>query len=266
MKTIDFLGYSVYAGERILESLANKKTIVNTINPHSYCVAEKDSFYCQALHRSDFLLPDGIGIIMAIWILSGIRVKLYTGSDLHVMLLQRMNETHGKVFYMGSVPGTLEKIRDRIKLEFPNIRLETYSPPYTPVFTDKTNELILAAINDFQPDVLFIGMTAPKQEKWVRAHEHLIDARLIASVGAVFDFYAGTIKRPGKFWRRLRLEWLVRLICEPKRLWRRSFISTPLFLKDILLTKMGLANHDKNAILQEEIHSAARNSVNRING
>lgn len=266
MKTIDFLGYSVYAGERILESLADKekKTIVNTINPHSYCEAGKDSFYQQALVDSDFLLPDGVGIIMAIWILTRSRVKLFTGSDLHILLLKKMNKTSGKVFYMGSTHDTLQKIRNRIKREYPNVLVETYSPPFKPVFTDKTNALIMSAINDFKPDVLFIGMTAPKQEKWVRQHKNMIDANLIASVGAVFDFYAGTIQRPGKFWLWLHLEWLVRLIGEPKRLWRRSFVSTPLFLKDILLTKIGLLKHAKKKTTLEFKQSEIMKSMSRL--
>jgi len=266
MKTVDFLGYSLYAGDRILDSLANKnkQTIVNTINPHSYCEAEKDLFYRQALVDSDFLLPDGVGIIMAIWILTRSQVKLFTGSDLHIQLLKKMNKASGKVFYMGSTPDTLQKIQKRINREYPNILVETYSPPFKPIFSDKTNALILNAVNDFQPDVLFIGMTAPKQEKWVSKHKHEIDANLIASVGAVFDFYAGTVPRPGKFWLWLHLEWLVRLISEPKRLWRRSFISTPLFLKDILLTKIGLLKHAKKKTTLEFKQLEIRRNMSRL--
>jgi N-acetylglucosaminyldiphosphoundecaprenol N-acetyl-beta-D-mannosaminyltransferase len=93
---------------------------------------------------------------------------------------------------------------------------------------------MIAAINAFKPDILFVGMTAPKQEKWVYAHKAQIDARIICSIGAVFDFYAGTVKRPSAFWINLGLEWLPRLLKEPRRLARRNFISTPAFLWDVV--------------------------------
>ena len=82
-------------------------------------------------------------------------------------------------------------------------------------------------------------MTAPKQEKWVYRNKDSISADVIASIGAVFDFYAGTVIRSGPIWIKLGLEWLPRLLKEPKRLWKRNFISTPVFLWDILKEKLG---------------------------
>ena len=103
-----------------------------------------------------------------------------------------------------------------------------------------TTTSIMAEINAFKPDILYVGITAPKQEKWVFKHKDRIDAHLIASIGAVFDFYAGTVPRPEKFWLWMNLEWFIRLLREPRRLWRRSFISGPSFFKDIFLAKIGL--------------------------
>ena len=80
-------------------------------------------------------------------------------------------------------------------------------------------------------------MTAPKQEKWVYENQNQINANVITSIGAVFDFYAGTVKRSGAIWIKLGLEWLPRLLRDPKRLWKRNFISTPLFLWDVLKAK-----------------------------
>ena len=97
---------------------------------------------------------------------------------------------------------------------------------------------MVEAVNNFKPQILFVGMTAPKQEKWVYTHKSQLDAKIICSIGAVFDFYAGTVKRPGKFWIQLGLEWFPRLLREPKRLWRRNFVSTPLFLWDVCLEKI----------------------------
>lgn len=221
-----------------MQDFQRNKTVINTINPHSYCEAKKDVFYNQALHQSDILLPDGIGIVWAIKTLNGKKITRIAGYDLHECILEKINKESGKVFYMGSTLKTLLKIQKRIKIEYPNITSNSYSPPFKSSFTEEENAQILAAINIFEPDVLFVGMTAPKQEKWVHQHKQQINAKVIASIGAVFDFYAGSIKRPGRFWIALGLEWFPRFLREPKRLWRRNFISTPLFVKDVLTAKL----------------------------
>lgn len=238
MKTIECLGYSVYSENILPSSMSKEKIVINTINPHCYCEAKKDSLYKRALKNSDILIPDGIGIVWAIKTLRHQKIKRFSGSDLHLSLLKKLNEVGGKVFYMGSSDSTLKMIYEKIKKEYPNISVGSYSPPYKPVFTDKENIQIIDSINEFNPDVLFVGMTAPKQEKWVYEHKDHINANVIASVGAVFDFYAGTIKRPGTFWINLGLEWLPRLVREPKRLWQRNLISTPKFVWDVFVVKM----------------------------
>lgn len=96
---------------------------------------------------------------------------------------------------------------------------------------------MIAAVNAFQPDVLFVGMTAPKQEKWSYKHKPQLDAKIICSIGAVFDFYAGTVARPSPFWIKMRLEWFIRLIKEPKRMWKRYLYYGPIFIKLILQQK-----------------------------
>jgi N-acetylglucosaminyldiphosphoundecaprenol N-acetyl-beta-D-mannosaminyltransferase len=102
---------------------------------------------------------------------------------------------------------------------------------------------MINAVNKFSPDVLFVGMTAPKQEKWVYENRHRIKTPVICSIGAVFDFYAGTVKRPGKFWISIGLEWLPRLLREPRRLWRRTLISTPLFIWIVIIEKIRKGLH-----------------------
>lgn len=243
MKTINFFDYYIYNSGSLNVSYSDIKTVINTINPHSYCEAKKDEFYSQALHQSDILLPDGIGIVWAIKTLKGKKIKRVAGADLHMNLLEKINETKGKVFYMGSSENTLLKIQERLKIEYPNIIIGSYSPPYKNVFTKEENAHIITAINTFKPDVLFVGMTAPKQEKWVYQHKDQIEAKVIASIGAVFDFYAGTVKRPGKFWIVLGMEWFPRFLREPKRLWRRNFISTPVFVKDVIAAKLMKKNN-----------------------
>lgn len=91
----------------------------------------------------------------------------------------------------------------------------------------------------FHPKFLFIGMTAPKQEKWAYANKEFLEAPIICSIGAVFDFYAGTVKRPGKAWINWGLEWLVRFAKEPRRMWVRYGYYGPVFFKDLCLELLG---------------------------
>ncbi|MBU3010516.1 WecB/TagA/CpsF family glycosyltransferase [Polaribacter vadi] len=208
----------------------NKKTIINTINPHSYCVSKTDLYFQKALLNSDILLPDGSGIVLAAKFLRKKNIKKIAGADIHQYLLEDANKYKKSVFYLGAAPRTLQLIQARIAKEYPNIKVNSYSPPYKPEFSKLDTNKMIEEVNRFNPDVLFVGMTAPKQEKWVTINKDNLNATITVSIGAVFDFYAGTVKRSSSFWVNLGLEWLPRLLREPKRLWRRNFVSTPMFL------------------------------------
>lgn len=215
----------------------NKKTIINTINPHSYCVSKSDISFQKALLNSDILLPDGSGIVIAAKFLRNKKIVKIAGADIHRHLLEDANKNHKKVFYLGAAPNTLKLIKERISKEYPNINMGSYSPPYKPEFSNEDSQKMINEVNGFNPDILFVGMTAPKQEKWVASNKENLNATITVSIGAVFDFYAGTVERSGAFWINIGLEWLPRLLKEPKRLWRRNFVSTPLFLWYLLKAK-----------------------------
>ncbi|UZD23053.1 WecB/TagA/CpsF family glycosyltransferase [Algoriphagus halophytocola] len=217
--------------------IEGKKCVINTINPHSYCIAEEDPEFKEALITSDILIPDGVGIVLASRLLYGIKIPKVAGYDLHLHYLDLLNQTRAKVFYLGSTDSTLEKIRKRLIKEYPFIQFYSYSPPFKPVLDDQDNSRIHQIINEVKPKVLFVGMTAPKQEKWVYQNKDILDVNIICSIGAVFDFYSGNIKRPSKFWIDLGLEWLPRLLHEPRRLWKRTFISSPKFLLYLISSK-----------------------------
>jgi N-acetylglucosaminyldiphosphoundecaprenol N-acetyl-beta-D-mannosaminyltransferase len=104
-----------------------------------------------------------------------------------------------------------------------------WSPPFKPVFDEQDNEDMVRRVNDSGADVLWVGLTAPKQEKWVHENRHRLRVVFAGPIGAAFDFYAGNIRRAGPTLQKLGLEWLPRLVQEPKRLWRRSFVSAPSF-------------------------------------
>lgn len=236
------MGYSVFAGSR--EFFAGGVTgVVNTINPHSYVLARRDSLFKDALKASDLLIPDGVGIKMAARVLDGREIERITGSDLHEIILGSLDRKNGSCFYLGSSPETLKKIEERLRRESPNVRMGYCSPPFRDEFSESESKEMIDAVNGFAPDVLFVGMTAPKQEKWVHKHRERLNVPLICSIGAVFDFYSGRVKRSGDLWIKMGLEWLPRLLREPGRLWKRNFVSTPLFLWYVTAEKFRRGNN-----------------------
>lgn len=226
--TLNFLEYKLEAQFPIWNS--EDKLVVNTLNPHSYCVAKKDAFFREALQNSDILIPDGIGIVYATKLLYKTSIQRIAGADMHQHLLEEAQKNKLKVFYLGSSDSTLEKIEKRIKKDYSSIKVGSFSPPFKPEFSDIENDKMIQVINQFSPDILFVGMTAPKQEKWVFANKDKIKANIIVSIGAVFDFYAGTINRAPNWVIKIGFEWLYRLIKEPRRMWRRYLINNSKFI------------------------------------
>jgi len=225
-----------------LESIDfSKNKIINTINPHSYCIAKQDMQFKQALLSSDILLPDGIGIVWAENFLNANSIKKIAGYDLFLFLMNKINKEYGSVFFLGASEETLEKIKSKSSQEYPNITFGSYSPPYKVAFSNKDSKIMYDKVNVFNPDVLFVGMTAPKQEKWVHEFKNHLEAKNICAIGAVFDFYAGNVNRAPEFMVRLGLEWFHRSM-KSIRLFKRNVISNPKFILHILRLKL-LKNH-----------------------
>lgn len=228
---------SLLTSRRELSSLPDGKLLINTINAHSYNTALKDSLFAEALTKGDVLIPDGASVVIACrWLKAKSQpVERIAGWDLFVHEMDRLNRKGGTCFFMGSSEKVLELIRKRAAVDYPNIKVETYSPPYKPEFSEEDNKGIIEAINKANPDLLWIGMTAPKQEKWTYTHWKELDIHChVGTIGAVFDFFAGTVERAPLWWQEHGLEWLYRLLKEPKRMWRRYIIGNTLFLKNVV--------------------------------
>jgi N-acetylglucosaminyldiphosphoundecaprenol N-acetyl-beta-D-mannosaminyltransferase len=221
-----------------LANIPETKQIIATLNSHSFIIAQEDKLFARAILNSDIILPDGISIVYAIRFLTGRVLKKIAGSDLFVYGMNRLNRKGGSCFFLGSSELTLDRIRLRASIEYQNVRISSYSPPYKPFLTLADNEFIIQEINSFQPDVLFVGMTVPKQEKWVYENHAVINAEHICSIGAVFDFYAGTKARAPKWMINSGLEWFHRLMMEPRRLWNRYLIGNAKFVKLIFMEKI----------------------------
>lgn len=249
-----------------LHELPEDLQLITTINAHSYNVAQKDAEFARALLGSDVLIQDGAAIVKAVKWLRGEKIERIAGWDLFVWEMERLQQQAvsdkqkvAKAFFLGSTEAVLAKIKARAAVEYPNVEVYTYSPPYKPEFSDEDNAAMLELINTVKPDVLFVGMTAPKQEKWayklvnpqplkgsfisekeqryspsrVRGNMH------VCCIGAVFDFYAGTVERAPLWWQRNSLEWLFRLIKEPRRMWRRYLVGNVKFAGYLMRELLG---------------------------
>ena len=230
---------NIVESKKDLQIIPQGKILINTINAHSYNSAIKDGLFAEALIKGDYLIPDGASIVKACrWIKAKSRPKeRIAGWDLFEFEMRRLNENQNenenkkRVMFMGSSEKVLELIRKKAAEVYPNIEVVTYSPPYKLEFTDEDNRGIIEAINAADPDLLWIGMTAPKQEKWTYSHWNELNIHChVGTIGAVFDFFAGTVERAPIWWQEHGLEWLYRLLKEPKRMWRRYIIGNTLFL------------------------------------
>lgn len=152
---------SLLTSRRELSSLPDGKLLINTINAHSYNTALKDSLFAEALTKGDALIPDGASVVMACrWLKAKSQpTERIAGWDLFVHEMDRLNRKGGTCFFMGSSEKVLELIRKRAAVDYPNIKVETYSPPYKPEFSEEDNKGIIEAINKANPDLLWIGMT-----------------------------------------------------------------------------------------------------------
>ena len=164
--------------------------------------------------------------------------RLYEPSAKLKIQNSKFRERPLTVMFMGSSQKVLDLIVKRAAEVYPHLKIVTYSPPYKPEFSEEDNKAIVEAINAVDPDLLWIGMTAPKQEKWTYSHWNELNIHChVGTIGAVFDFFAGTVERAPIWWQRHGLEWLYRLLKEPKRMWRRYIIGNALFLWNMLKEK-----------------------------
>ena len=238
LKTLTILG-----SKAELASLPEGKLLINTVNAHSFNTAKKDQLFADALTNGDVLIPDGVSIVKACkWIKAKSQPKeRIAGWDLFSFEMEKLereseelrtkSEESKIVMFMGSSQKVLDLIVKRAAVDYPHLKVVTYSPPYKPEFSDEDNKAIIDAINAASPDLLWIGMTAPKQEKWTYSHWNELNIHChVGTIGAVFDFFAGTVERAPIWWQEHGLEWLYRLIKEPKRMWRRYIIGNTLFL------------------------------------
>ena len=186
-----FYNYTLYNGslaylvKRIENSCKLKKNnpaIINFINPHSYIVSLRDYNFYKSLLNNNLNLIDGIGIYLYLKLFKKLKiVNRITGYD----LFEKLIEKNLKFFFLGGDYKTSRLIKNKLK----KFRVQTYSPSFSENISDNENKIIVKKINKFKPDILFVGMTAPKQEKWSYNNRHKLYCNYIINIGAVFDYF-----------------------------------------------------------------------------
>ena len=195
----------------------------------------------QRVHNAAGLVtPDGMPLV---WLarLHGLEhVERVYGPDLMLALCHRSISKGYRHFLYGGAEGVPDRLANRLKRRYPGLRIVgSYSPPFRSL-TDEEDEQIVQAINEANPDVVWIGLSTPKQERWMAEHIGRLTAPVLVGVGAAFDFHSGLKRQAPRWMQRSGLEWLFRLANEPRRLWRRYLVNNPLFTLLVLQQALNL--------------------------
>ena len=208
-------------GRELLEE--DKFHYVVTPNPEFLLAAEKDPEFCRVLNEADLVLPDGIGVVYSAKILGTPLKGRVPGIEFAQDMLACLNEKKGRLFLLGAKPGVAEEAGARILDQYPDIVLCGTQDGY---FRDE--ETVLLKVAAARPDLLFVCLGAPKQEKWMARNGAATGAHLLCGLGGSLDVFAGVVERAPKFWSDHGLEWFYRLCKEPRRIGR--MMKLPLFL------------------------------------
>lgn len=221
----------------LLERLVEERrfTRVGFLNAHNANIACENRAFAEALDEF-LLLPDGVGVDMAAKLLTGEKFPdNLNGTDFIPGFLRQATRPL-TVGLIGARPENAVEARERFEVLAPQHRFVLVSDGY---FDAASESLILQTIRELRPDVLLVAMGVPRQELWIMRHITAAHCTLPIAVGALFDFMSGAVPRAPQWMRRLRLEWIFRLVLEPGRLWRRYVFGNPVFLARVVREKFG---------------------------
>lgn len=210
---------------------------------HGVMESQRDEELRRIHNRAGLVTPDGMPLV---WVsrLTGHRaVRRVYGPHLMLATCARSLEKGHRHYLYGGAEGVPERLAERLRARFPGLQIVgSYSPPFRPLTPEEDTEVI-ERINAARPDIIWVGLSTPKQERWMAAHRAGLEAPVLIGVGAAFDFHAG-LKRQAPAWvQRTGLEWMFRLATEPRRLWKRYLRNNPLFVYSIILQAMGIRRY-----------------------
>jgi len=219
--------------------------------PHYVCVtgvhgvmeSQRDRQLRRIHNQAGLVTPDGMPLVWLSWLKGHRHVDRVYGPDLMLAFCERSVTRGYRHFFYGGAEGVPEQLAANLRRRFPGLKVVgIYSPPFRPL-TPEEDEQVVQMINQAAPDIVWVGLSTPKQERWMAAHVGRVKAPVLIGVGAAFDFLAGRKRQAPRWMQRSGLEWLFRLLTEPRRLWKRYLINNPLFVLLVLVQAMGLRRY-----------------------
>jgi len=211
---------------------------ISVTGMHGVMEAQQNAEFKRILNSSDLVVPDGMSLVwVGRWRGFDLRRRVY-GPELMQTFLRQTGPRYRHFFY-GGAPGVAARLAEVVGRDFGARVVGTYCPPFRPLTADEDRE-IEAMVAAAQPDVLWVGLSTPKQERWMHDHRERLPVPVMVGVGAGFDFTAGTARQAPSWMRERGLEWFFRLVTEPRRLWRRYLVLGSRFVWNISLQLFGL--------------------------
>jgi len=209
---------------------------------HGISETQSDPSFKQILNSADLVVADGMPLVwLGRWHGNAMRRRVY-GPELMETFCRKTGPLYQHYFYGGG-PGVADRLADILKRRYGVRTVGTYSPPFRPL-TEEENVEEDRRIRAVAPDVVWVGLSTPKQERWMYEHRPRLPVPLMAGVGAAFDFIAGTVKQAPAWMHENGLEWFFRLVQEPRRLWRRYLVIGSKFVWNVSLELLGLRKFD----------------------
>ena len=228
------------ATDKIFEMLKEPHShAVYTPNSEIVYAAYKNKEFCEILNSADMLTPDGIGIVYASKILKKPLKERAGGYDIACRVIERIAESGEKLYLFGGKPGVAEAAEEKLKEKYPFINIVGTHDGY---FAPEEEKAIIDGINEKSPDILFVCLGAPLQEKWIFKNRERLSCRVMMGIGGSLDVFAGVTERAPVGWQKSGFEWLYRLIKEPKRFWR--MLALPKFAITVLFKGQKYINAD----------------------
>lgn len=219
------------ATDRICEMLRKSGNhAVFTPNSEIIYAAYKDSRFCELLNSADMLTADGIGVVYASKILGNPVLERAGGYDIACRVIDKISESGDRLYLFGGKPNVAEKAAENLKSKYPFINICGTKNGY---FSPEESDSIISDINESGADIVFVCLGSPLQEKWIFENRNKLSCHVMMGIGGSLDVFAGVAERAPKIWQNLGLEWLYRLIKEPKRFWR--MLALPKFAFTVLL-------------------------------
>jgi len=219
--------------------LRRESTHVVNLNPHHFLIAQRDEQFAQICHSGDIVFTDGIGIKFASVLGDKFIQNRFTGLDLMKKVCALSSERGYSIFLLGGQHGIARQCADSLLREYPSLTIAGVNePPFADSIEKYNNDEIIRQINVASPDVLFVALGAPKQEKWIEHFRTALQVPILMGVGGSFDIIGGRLPRAPGWMRAAGLEWLFRMGIEPRRLAPRYLIGIPQFILQALRLKL----------------------------